>query len=194
MFLENVDLVHLMSQLPKAVLMRYVQERDSSIKGRSNRDIAEKAAENLEFTEEDVSAIVEILRTIKEEKEPVTMYTFSVASNDSDEFLEELVSDLKKREATVGEDGYIQKEGYIDIDIGSGYVDFRYTFLRDNSSYDLVKLRWQEKKENISLPILIRKINEDGGYKIEVNGKRSDFQKFLSFNNKKEEEPSDNSS
>lgn len=181
----------MMTQLPRTVLLRFVQSVDGSIKGGgSKKAIAEEFYKKHGLTEENATRILEIYNAISEEKEPVNVYIFWLDNANTEDFREKLLKEINDNKALIGDDKYVSKEGYIDSEETEEGVDFSFSFVRIKTKFDIIKVDFETRKENITVPIKIEFDNENKKSKVFVYSKRPDLQRFIKFNKEVQENSS----
>lgn len=180
--MDKEKAIIIMTLLPRSVLARYVQSIDATIRGVSKKALAEEFYNKHGFSEETASRLLEIHRAILQEREPICVYELWLADTNIDNLKNKIKMEINENKAEIGDDKYITKEGYYDLEETETELTFIFSFVRTKTKFDIIKMDFESRKENVSIPIKIKFIEENGKAKVFVNSRRSDLQRFIKFN------------
>ena len=185
--MDRAKAIVIMTQLPRSVLARYVQSIDATIRGASKKALAEEFYNKHGFSEETASRLLEIHRAILEEKEPVSIYELWLADNNIDNLKNKIKMEINDNKAEIGDDKYVTKEGYYDLEETETELTFSFSFVRTKTRFDIIRMDFESRKENVIIPIKIKFIEGNVKAKVFFNCRRVDLQRFIRFNKETQE-------
>lgn len=180
--MDKEKAIMIMSKLPRSVLVRYVQSIDATISGVSKKAMAEQFYSKYGLSEENASSLLEIHHAISQEREPFSVYQLWLANTNIENLKNKIKMEINDNKAEIGDDKYVLKEGYQDLEETETELTFIFSFVRTKTKFDIIKLDFDSKKENISIPITIKFIEGIRKAKVFVYCRRPDLQRFIKFN------------